>query len=232
MQERRRAEKERSRGFNAKWNARAPGRDVAEQATAVAAHLGKSARLSDAFKRPNIPLTLGPSRPMERAEGGPPANGAATAAPASNKSAAQLLKERIMAGAKRQPAGQGEKQEGAGAAPEDAKKEGASATGDSPAKKKRRSAGGTAVAIKGDDAADAAAAGAEAEAEAAEVEAELAAAAAGDSQAQQEGSVEGEMKAEDSAAPGAKDEAKPDAAALWEQLESKEEPGGCWGWRA
>ncbi|KAL4441265.1 hypothetical protein ABPG77_011502 [Micractinium sp. CCAP 211/92] len=224
QKERRRAEKERSRGFNAKWNARAPGRDVAEQATAVAAHLGKSARLSDAFKRPSIPLTLGPSRPMERAEGGPPANGAATAAPASNKSAAQLLKERIMAGAKRQPAGQGEKQEGAGAAPEDAKEEAASATGDSPAKKKRRSAGGTAVAIKGDDAADAAAAGAEAEAEAAEVEAELAAAAAGDSQAQQEGSVEGEMKAEDSAAQGAKDEVKPDAAALWEQLESKEEP--------
>lgn len=225
LQERRRAEKERSRGFNAKWSARAPGRDVADQATAVAAHLGKSARLSDALKRPSIPLTLGPVRPMEQVGGAAPHNGAAPAGPASNKSAAQLLKERIMAGAKRQSAGQGEAQEAAAAAPEGAQEEGAAAGGASPAKKKRRSAGGGAVPVKAEDAPDSAPAEAEAEAEAAEVKAELEAATAGDSQP--EGS--GDVKEEDGAAAGDEGEAKPDAAALWEQLEAKEEPGGCRG---
>ncbi|KAL4452283.1 hypothetical protein ABPG75_007945 [Micractinium tetrahymenae] len=232
QKERRRAEKERNRGFNAKWNARAPSREVADQATAVAAHLGKSARLSDALKRPTIPLTLGPARPMEQAEGaGAPVNAPVNgAAPASNKSAAQLLKERIMAGAKRQPGDQGGKQEEAAAAPEAAKMEeaaegGAEAAGASPAKKKRRSAGGSAVPVAA-EASDPAAAAAEVEAEAAEVNAELeaAAAGAGGSQPKPEGGEE--VKVEDGAAAGAEGEgeAKPDAAALWDQLETKEEP--------
>ncbi|GAB4819079.1 hypothetical protein N2152v2_006125 [Parachlorella kessleri] len=113
QKERRKAEK------MSKWGTRAPAAEVATRAQAIASHMGKSARLGAALKAPSIPFNLAPARPMEMAggaAGGPPGSGAATpageAGAASNKSAAQLLKERILAGAKR-PASAA----GSGAAP-------------------------------------------------------------------------------------------------------------------
>ena len=83
---------------NSKWTSRAPAAEVAANAQAVAAHMSKGAKLAAAFKAPppgsfNLPAPP-PPRPMEQADGG---------ASLSNKSAAQLLKERIQrsAGIKR-----------------------------------------------------------------------------------------------------------------------------------
>ncbi|PSC72218.1 5 -3 exoribonuclease 2 [Micractinium conductrix] len=209
-------------GFNNKWGSRAPGREQADQATAVAAHLSKGARLTEALKRPTAPLTLGPVRPMEQqqpaaaaADGGPPvrppaAAPAPPAAPASNKSAAQLLRDRIMAGAKR-----GAPDSGAPAAPAPT-----AVVPEEPAKA----------------AADAAAAAAEVAAAAAEAGVD---GAAGGPAAKRRRSPSGgavpvkpepdaEMKEEEEAdgvkeeGGGGGGEAKPDAAALWNQLETKE----------
>jgi hypothetical protein len=228
LQDRRKADK------NAKWGTRAPTREMAQEAQAVAAHMSKSARLTDALKTPGFALTLGPSRPMEMmppqqqqsaappprppalpsqdamaaqaaaaaaANGGALRPGARTggAPPSStstNKSAAQLLKERIMAGAKRgaaaEPIPAAEEEEAAAAAVGEPKKEdddGAAVKAEvdgspeSPARKKRRSAGASPT-------------------------------------------PEGAASPAAEAAEAAVAEAKVDAAGLWEQLEVKKEEDG------
>ena len=80
---------------NMKWTNRAPAAEVAAKAQAVAVNMSKSAKLAAAFKAPAPgAFDLPPPRPMEQPDGG---------ASISNKSAAQLLKERIQrsAGQKR-----------------------------------------------------------------------------------------------------------------------------------
>ncbi|KAG7673428.1 hypothetical protein Ndes2526B_g03127 [Nannochloris sp. 'desiccata'] len=82
---------------NMKWTSRAPAAEVAANAQAVAAHMSKGAKLAAAMKAPAPgSFDLPPPRPMEQNDGG---------AGLSNKSAAQLLKERIQrsAGVKRAP---------------------------------------------------------------------------------------------------------------------------------
>jgi 5'-3' exoribonuclease 2 len=82
---------------NMKWTSRAPPSEVAANAQALSAHMSKSSKLAAAFKAPAPgSFDLPPPRPMEQADGG---------ANLSNKSAAQLLKERIQrsAGVKRAP---------------------------------------------------------------------------------------------------------------------------------
>jgi 5'-3' exoribonuclease 2 len=81
---------------NMKWTSRAPAAEVAANAQAVASHMSKGAKLAAAMKAPPPGLfNLPPPRPMEQSDNG---------AGLSNKSAAQLLKERIQrssAGVKR-----------------------------------------------------------------------------------------------------------------------------------
>jgi len=78
-----------------KWTSRAPAAEVAANAQAVASHMSKGAKLAAAMKAPAPgSFNLPPPRPMEQNDGG---------SGLSNKSAAQLLKEKIQrsAGVKR-----------------------------------------------------------------------------------------------------------------------------------
>jgi 5'-3' exoribonuclease 2 len=114
------------RDGNMKWTSRAPAAEVAANAQAVAAHMSKSAKLAAALKAPAPgSFDLPPPRPMEQSDGG---------ASLSNKSAAQLLKERIQrsAGVKRAPE-EDEEKESAGVK----KEEEAAADEEKPGKKRK-----------------------------------------------------------------------------------------------
>lgn len=88
----------RGSGGGGKWTGRTPAAEVAFKAQAVAVHMSKSARMTEALKAAPAPgaFNLPPPRPLEQA-------GGAAAGQASNMSAAAALKERIKGGAAKRP---------------------------------------------------------------------------------------------------------------------------------